>query len=444
MAFVAVAPPMASILTLARRKAGEVDRGRRRLAVSRRRRWRPVERDRMNVGWRVVIGWALVGAGLLLALYLLSGILLPFIVGMAAAYLLDPLADWLQRRGFRRGMATLLITALFFALLVLLVLVLLPVAIEQAIGLGAKLPGYFDELRVRLLQLVERLENQNVVAGRIGRGPGVALRPAGAELCRHRAQQRACSPAWSCSTCSRWCSSPPSSPSTCCATGTGWWRRSAASCRPGITPRPAAWPARSTRCWPASCAARAWSACSSACSTRCGLMLVGLDYGAIIGLLTGLFSFIPYVGMLVGVAVGLTVAVFQFGAVVPVALVGAVFALGQFIEGNFLTPTGGRQPHPPARGLGDLRRARRHRPVRPDRHLPRHPGRRGDRGPGPLRRRALAPQRLFSRGHLAADHEAAASDPATSILTAVRAPGHGPCAQARRRPRGSLSAVAAG
>ena len=45
-----------------------------------------------------------------------------------------------------------------------------------------------------------------------------------------------------------------------------------------------------------------------------GLALVGLEYGAIIGLLTGLFSFIPYVGMLVGVAVGLTVAAFQFGA----------------------------------------------------------------------------------------------------------------------------------
>jgi predicted PurR-regulated permease PerM len=69
-----------------------------------------------------------------------------------------------------------------------------------------------------------------------------------------------------------------------------------------------------------------------------GLVLVGLDYGAIIGLLTGLFSFIPYVGMLMGVAVGLTVAAFQFGALVPVALVAGVFALGQFIEGNFLTP----------------------------------------------------------------------------------------------------------
>jgi predicted PurR-regulated permease PerM len=63
-----------------------------------------------------------------------------------------------------------------------------------------------------------------------------------------------------------------------------------------------------------------------------------LEHGAIIGLLTGLFSFIPYVGMLIGVAVGLTVAVFQFKAALPVALVAAVFFLGQFIEGNFLTP----------------------------------------------------------------------------------------------------------
>ena len=46
--------------------------------------------------------------------------------------------------------------------------------------------------------------------------------------------------------------------------------------------------------------------------------------------------------MLAGVAVGLTVAAFQFGAILPVALVAGVFALGQFIEGNFLTPRVGR------------------------------------------------------------------------------------------------------
>ena len=39
----------------------------------------------MSVSWRVATGWALAGAAVLLALYVLSGILLPFIVGMAAA-----------------------------------------------------------------------------------------------------------------------------------------------------------------------------------------------------------------------------------------------------------------------------------------------------------------------------------------------------------------------
>ncbi len=221
----------------------------------------------MNVGWRVVIGWALVGAGLLLALYLLSGIMLPFIVGMAAAYLLDPLADWLQRRGLRRGMATLLITALFFALLVLLVLVLLPVAIEQAIGLGAKLPGYFDELRVRLLQLVERLENQNVVAGESVEG-----------LASRFAQQALSYVGTALSNVVQSSLVVLNLFSLVFITPIVTfyllrdWDRMVTAVR-GLVPPPASphGPAplrtRSTRCWPDSCAARAWSACSSACST---------------------------------------------------------------------------------------------------------------------------------------------------------------------------------
>ena len=59
------------------------------------------------------MGWAGLGLLLLLALWLLSGILLPFVVGMAAAYILDPLADWLQRHGFRRGVATALLRESF-------------------------------------------------------------------------------------------------------------------------------------------------------------------------------------------------------------------------------------------------------------------------------------------------------------------------------------------
>ena len=69
-----------------------------------------------------------------------------------------------------------------------------------------------------------------------------------------------------------------------------------------------------------------------------GLSLVGLDFGLVVGLATGLVSFVPYFGMALGLAVGLAIAFAQFSDWVPIALVGAVFAAGQVIEGNFLTP----------------------------------------------------------------------------------------------------------
>jgi predicted PurR-regulated permease PerM len=69
-----------------------------------------------------------------------------------------------------------------------------------------------------------------------------------------------------------------------------------------------------------------------------GLLLVGLRFGLIIGLLTGFFSFIPYLGMTIGLMIGLVVAAFQFQSIAMVGLVAGVFALGQFIEGNLISP----------------------------------------------------------------------------------------------------------
>ena len=43
-------------------------------------------------------------------MWLFSDILLPFIAGMALAYFLDPVADWLQRMGASRMLATVIIS----------------------------------------------------------------------------------------------------------------------------------------------------------------------------------------------------------------------------------------------------------------------------------------------------------------------------------------------
>ena len=46
-----------------------------------------------------------------LAMWALGATLVPYLAGAAIAYLLDPIADWLERRGLSRALATALILA---------------------------------------------------------------------------------------------------------------------------------------------------------------------------------------------------------------------------------------------------------------------------------------------------------------------------------------------
>lgn len=69
-----------------------------------------------------------------------------------------------------------------------------------------------------------------------------------------------------------------------------------------------------------------------------GLTLVGLDLGMLVGFIAGIISFIPYVGSIVGFITAMAIAFAQFDYWVPIAQVVGVFAVGQFLEGNFLTP----------------------------------------------------------------------------------------------------------
>jgi predicted PurR-regulated permease PerM len=69
------------------------------------------------------------------------------------------------------------------------------------------------------------------------------------------------------------------------------------------------------------------------------LSFTGLNFGFLIGFLTGLFSFIPFVGMISGVTVAIIIALFQWGFDAHhITLVALVFTFGQLIESNFLTP----------------------------------------------------------------------------------------------------------
>lgn len=69
-----------------------------------------------------------------------------------------------------------------------------------------------------------------------------------------------------------------------------------------------------------------------------GLSLVGLDFSLTVGLITGILAFIPYFGYLVGVTAGISIAVGQFTEWYSVWLVAGVFVNGQILETYYLLP----------------------------------------------------------------------------------------------------------
>ncbi|MCX8508498.1 MAG: AI-2E family transporter, partial [Rhodobacteraceae bacterium] len=69
------------------------------------------------------------------------------------------------------------------------------------------------------------------------------------------------------------------------------------------------------------------------------LMLAGLQFGLVVGAIAGLITFIPYIGSLVGGGLAIGLALFQFwGDWMQIGLIVGIFALGQFLEGNIITP----------------------------------------------------------------------------------------------------------
>lgn len=68
------------------------------------------------------------------------------------------------------------------------------------------------------------------------------------------------------------------------------------------------------------------------------LTIADLNYGFLIGITAGVLSIIPMVGSTLGLLISVIVAWFQMGEWDYVAIIAAIFIVGQLIEGNILTP----------------------------------------------------------------------------------------------------------
>ena len=68
------------------------------------------------------------------------------------------------------------------------------------------------------------------------------------------------------------------------------------------------------------------------------LKLVGLDVGPLIGMIAGLVSFVPYLGFIIGIVASLVAVLVQFHDVYHLILVLVVFGVGNLLESYVLVP----------------------------------------------------------------------------------------------------------
>jgi len=91
--------------------------------------------------------WLGVTIAFMLVMWLLGQAILPFIIGAGVAYLLDPLADRLERAGLGRTASVVLITTAAGLAFVAFVLFLAPLIVRQATQLVEAAPGMIEQLR---------------------------------------------------------------------------------------------------------------------------------------------------------------------------------------------------------------------------------------------------------------------------------------------------------
>ena len=111
--------------------------------------------------------WLIALVVALLALFFLRAVLLPFVLGMAIAYLLDPICDRLETWRCPRWLATTLAMLAFFCCCLLVVVLLVPVLVAQIGELAKLMPGLITKARAlvdHLAALVEARTNPALMA----------------------------------------------------------------------------------------------------------------------------------------------------------------------------------------------------------------------------------------------------------------------------------------
>lgn len=278
--------------------------------------------------------WGIVGVLLCLALWFLGDVLLPFIVGGAIAYMMDPVADRLERLKFSRVAATATISLLAIVVIVPVMVFVVREVAEQTAALLEQAPKYLSSLYAYLSERFPALLDETSTLSKTISSFGATLQERGTELVK-----------------------------TVFSSAVGVinaavfvvvvpvvafyllldWDNLIAKVD-GLMPRDHAPQIRQLASEIDNTLASFVRGQLTVCAIlgtfyAVTLMLVGLQFGLVVGVIAGLITFIPYVGALVGGALAIGLALFQFWSDPQwIVVVAIIFAIGQFLEGNILTP----------------------------------------------------------------------------------------------------------
>ncbi|MCB1333269.1 MAG: AI-2E family transporter [Roseivivax sp.] len=278
--------------------------------------------------------WSIAAVVFAVVLYALGNVLLPFVLGGAIAYFLDPVADRLERMGLSRGAATAVITVVAMVVFVVMALLIVPLLVQQSIQLFETVPEMSKNFQTFLTERFPSIMVEDSVLRQSLASLGETVRQRGGQLL----EALLSSAAGIINIVTLFVIVPVVAVYLLVD-----WDNMIARID-DLLPRDHAPVIRRLALEIDGVLSSFVRGMGSVCLIlgtyyALALWLVGLQFGLVIGVVAGLLTFIPYVGAIVGGLLAIGIALFQFwGDWVWVAAVWAVFQSGQLVEGNYLTP----------------------------------------------------------------------------------------------------------
>ena len=278
--------------------------------------------------------WGVAALVFLLLIWLLGDVLLPFLVGGAIAYFLDPVADRLERAGLSRVAATTVISLGALLLVILLVLAVIPTLVNQLTALINTAPEGAKRMQGFLLERFPDLADSTSTIRQTLAEIGAAIQARGAELANGVLTSAlglisavvfiVVVPVVAFYLLLDWDKMVAKVDAMLPLDHAPTVRRLAGEIDTVL----------------ASFVRGQLSVCLALGTFYAvALMAAGLQFGLVVGAIAGAITFIPYIGSIIGGTLAVGLALFQFwGDWVSIGIVAGIFALGQFVEGNILTP----------------------------------------------------------------------------------------------------------